>query len=264
MITASQSHAFVSYNDPQEKIVIPEKNTTAAIEIPGPNKGLEQRLLGAVPANLEASCVNGGAHNSPTKKSSAKKMDYMGSDSLVAAANTLAPLGWKVQDKSGLSKLATWKVKGSWPSALAMAAKSVNGCAFIDWDAKVITLAKNKLTANEDTTAPMIIGSLPKLLQTNSVPTQSINSWALSPSKSLKENLSAWGNLAGWKVIWRVKDTDFRITHGATINGSFTEAMDQLIAAYEDGSVPISANMYEANHVIEIVDHTPFKRNTVE
>ncbi len=255
-------NAFVSYDEPSTAKPVSaaiqnmqKPATTQALPTAGQNPG------------QGAMCANGGSHFDFPEVDLVKKQ-LSGNGKLIAAARLLAPKGWQINDKSSSRLIVSWNVFDAWPVALEQAAKNAGSCAFINYSTKSITLVNDTAGSSAAQITPIAgVSGHPGAasVAATPVPTAIVsNSWVLLSGKTLRENLVDWGKKAGWKVVWKIKDTDFRITHDGALTGTFVEALTKLAEAYESGNTPISINIYEDNRVFEIVDHTPFKRNTVQ
>lgn len=255
-------NAFVSYDEQAapKPVSAAIQNTqkpaiTQALPTAGQNSG------------QGAMCANGGSHFDFPEIDLVKKQ-LTGNGKLIAAARLLAPKGWQINDKSSSGLIVSWNVFDAWPVALEQAAKNAGSCAFINYSSRSITLVNDAAGVSAAQITPIAgvsghAGVVP-LVATPAPAAIINNSWVLLSGKTLRENLADWGKKAGWKVVWKIKDTDFRITQDGALTGTFVEALTKLAEAYEPGNTPISINIYEDNRVFEIVDHTPFKRNTVQ
>jgi hypothetical protein len=255
------SQAFISYED-KTPSAFSSDSYNQGFKTPTPlSFPMAQTRNPAPPKEvLRMSCQNGGQH---FNKGEIKP--YSGQAPLSQAAFELAPVGWITHDMSGNSDIAIWAIKGTWTQALAQAANSVGSCVFIDWKSKKITLTQNKkYDPNHNSTNPTNASPVPSIPIVAPPKHVDLNTWTLTTDKTLKQNLIAWGEKSGWRVVWKIKNTDFKVTHTATLSGTFIQAIEALLLAYENGNTPFSANLYESNRVIEFIDHTPFKRNIIQ
>lgn len=280
----NSASAFVSYNDPRASgntsltptpELHPLLNSNAMSDN---NSGLSdyQNLNYKNQNNANNSeCTSGVIHiGEPVQQ---KERHYRGSGTLSAAARKMVPKGWRVKVRRLPSEEAYWDLQEQWYFVLGIAARSVQGCATINWNEKTVEIA-----GNEDT---------PKAIHTNSnsnhsndfnanplsdvatdepfkpfepnalIPTT--NSWTLNEQKTLRENMIEWGKIAGWRVVWSIKNTDFRVIQ-TTLVGDYDSAIEQITEAYRDTNNPIAVNQNEANRVIEFINYTPFQRTIVE
>lgn len=90
--------------------------------------------------------------------------------------------------------------------------------------------------------------------------------WQIVPGKSLRENLQAWADKAGWgkDFAWEAVSptgsvVDYQITHGATFIGTFNgphSVIAQVLALYAKAQYPLQ-HEFTPNHVllISVVKH---------
>jgi len=77
--------------------------------------------------------------------------------------------------------------------------------------------------------------------------------WRLSRNDgTVKTVLTRWAARAGWQLIWEAP-VDFPIDADATIDGSFEDALQSVVAALSSSTAPIQAILYEGNKVLRIV-----------
>lgn len=79
-----------------------------------------------------------------------------------------------------------------------------------------------------------------------------IQSWDLEPSdKTLRSAVTKWCKKAGWQLVWNV-NADFPITTAWDIDGSFENAINQVLTASQTTNVPLYAKMHDQNKVLEV------------
>ncbi|MEJ0003012.1 MAG: toxin co-regulated pilus biosynthesis Q family protein [Pararobbsia sp.] len=69
---------------------------------------------------------------------------------------------------------------------------------------------------------------------------------------SVRNALSRWASDAGWQFIWDVP-TDFAVDATATIHGTLSEALRQVVDALAGSQVPIQVVLYKRNRVLRVV-----------
>jgi len=277
----SNAKAFVSYdeeNSAPTPVALPTKKDEKVADIDlQKNKDLEDLYKGRVsPTGVSTTCSSGFAQAGKSPKLSSRT--YKGEAAGIAlAAEEIAPSGWKIIAKGAPVGFVEWKIKGTWAKAIGAAANSVGACAGINWKTKHIVIkSKEEITPKVEPVGKSqasfvteriepIPAPLPTITTENDKAKEKINkpSWTLRPGTTLKANLMEWCEIAGWKLAWHVKNTDYAITEAATISGTFYEAVNTVMTAYVDSSNPMAANIHEGNRVIEIIDHIPFQRNTI-
>ncbi len=78
--------------------------------------------------------------------------------------------------------------------------------------------------------------------------------WTLDISKTLRQNLKMWSELANWTFQWN-SNHDYSITHEATFLGSLQEAVGAALQHYRNAPVPLIAKFYAGNSVLVIEAH---------
>jgi len=256
------THAFVSYGDSQPANEVISANKVDTLGSAGKNiKASGQFVIASTPCKNQVGVVD--LDVSPRTIPGVLKG---GSDvPLSTALRTILPKGWHAdkEHEVDFAMPLSWERGEEFTSVLTTIAYKHRLSILISWRSKKIHV--RAACENKPLTLPRPADSKDATVKPMpSVATDTLNTWFLSTDKTLKENLQAWSQKAGWQVVWKIKDTDFRVTHNTTLKGSFMEAVEQVVTAYENGNTPISANLYDTDRVIEIVDHTPFKRNTIQ
>lgn len=75
--------------------------------------------------------------------------------------------------------------------------------------------------------------------------------WQIDKSRTLQQNLTHWGNLNNWEIVWNVKG-DYPIGANATFEGDFIEAAANLSTALKEQGVPLHFSLYTKNRVLEV------------
>ncbi|HEX6705197.1 MAG TPA: toxin co-regulated pilus biosynthesis Q family protein [Albitalea sp.] len=77
--------------------------------------------------------------------------------------------------------------------------------------------------------------------------------WDVKPSdKSLRATLSRWAESAGWQLAWEMT-VDYPVTLGASLGGSFEEAVVAIVKSMEQAETPPKVIFYKGNRVVRIV-----------
>lgn len=85
---------------------------------------------------------------------------------------------------------------------------------------------------------------------TNIIPR--LPNWALLPSdRTLRNSFAKWCKQANWQLSWKARG-DFPITASWTINGTFEDAINQVLKSSQQTDMPLQALMFDANRVLEI------------
>lgn len=85
--------------------------------------------------------------------------------------------------------------------------------------------------------------------------TQTNGSWNLQSGITLKDNLIAWGQKAGYKVIWDQGAPNYMINAPVSIKGQFIGedgALSQIIHSYKDEPRPLRVTVKEGNKVVYV------------
>lgn len=88
----------------------------------------------------------------------------------------------------------------------------------------------------------------------------SAQSWTVEKGMMLSEVLIAWGEQAGFDVIWR-SPHDFVIRADVTIRGTFPEAAGQVLESFSTANPPIAGELYLANRVLVVDSGLSFDGN---
>lgn len=72
--------------------------------------------------------------------------------------------------------------------------------------------------------------------------------------RNVREILSRWSTEAGWQLSWEVPN-DVELHATASFQGSFEDALEQLLNSLQGSDYPLSACTYD-NHVVRVVTST--------
>lgn len=75
--------------------------------------------------------------------------------------------------------------------------------------------------------------------------------WMLTAGKSIGHELKAWGDKAGWKVIWNLP-TDWTIPANTTYEGEFSTAAAKVIETLASNGALVRSQFYEGNKTMVI------------
>lgn len=196
---------------------------------------------------------------------------------LSTALKQIVPNGWKAR-KSGnvdLNQSVSWTGGKDWVSVLGDLTADYRFNASVNWNTKEIYItplgASSVVTSVASTSVaprPIFSGSTTTKFATpvsNSVSSgySYSQTWTLSKSKTLRENIEDWAKQAGWSVSWGAPD--YRIVADVTLTGAI-DAPDgpiaRIIAAYKDADQPLKASLSAGNKVIRIESRN-FQQETV-
>lgn len=158
---------------------------------------------------------------------------------LKAALEILVPNSntWSIVYEPGIeSKRVSWRDIPDWKAALGQISRENGIIIGLNENAKRIAVTYSAEMAQ-------------KLAQPGN------NVWVLREGVSLRENLIAWGKVAGWEVDWSDTLVDYPIDHSATLVGQFYGkggVVDRVLAATAQRETPLIGNFYKGNHVVVI------------
>ena len=75
--------------------------------------------------------------------------------------------------------------------------------------------------------------------------------WDLQPNQTLRSNLKNWSDQVNWTLQWNSRH-DYDIYHESSYQGTFFEAVQNLLEHYEHAPVPLAASFYSGNSVLVI------------
>lgn len=193
---------------------------------------------------------------------------------LSTALKQVVPNGWKAR-KSGnvdLNQSVSWTGGKDWVSVLGDLTSDYNFNANINWNSKEIyitPLGASSVSTNVSSVSPRPVfsDSTTKFASPVSASVSSGYSynqtWVLSKSKTLRENIEGWAKQAGWTVSWGAPD--YRIVADVNLTGAIDSPsgpIARVIAAYKDADQPLTASLSSGNKVIRIESRN-FQQETV-
>jgi len=108
--------------------------------------------------------------------------------------------------------------------------------AHIDWDSRSVSIERSMPTVTKNA----LEGHLDDLGQ---------RQWEIYAGESMRDTLARWGSAMNWQIAWEA-ETDYMINAGATLDGSFKDAVEQVIRAVNSsGNTIIRATFYRNNVV---------------
>ena len=160
---------------------------------------------------------------------------------LKAALEILVPNSktWSIVYEPGIeNKKVSWRDVPDWKEALGQISRENSIVIGLNESAKRIAVTYSAEMAQ-------------KLAQPGN------NVWVLQEGLSLRENLIAWGKIAGWEVDWSDTLVDYPIDHSATLVGQFYGkggVVDRVLAATAQRETPLVGSFYNGNHVVVITN----------
>lgn len=78
--------------------------------------------------------------------------------------------------------------------------------------------------------------------------------WDLAQGESLREQLTAWTDDAGWTLVWR-SPWDYPVAAPAHFEGSFVEAVTELMVQMNASGSTLGAKLMRGNRVLLITEN---------
>lgn len=83
--------------------------------------------------------------------------------------------------------------------------------------------------------------------------------WEITTNdRTLRAALNRWCKTANWQLIWNV-NADYPITSNWMISGKFEHAVNEVLKASQETSLPLFAKMHDSNRVLEIYSPSDVK-----
>ena len=186
---------------------------------------------------------------------------------LSLAMEQVVPTGWTLESNGvDMGKSVSWRGGRSWHAIVGDLAYGHRFDARVDWVKQQVTLGPAGSLApsvagsaapvtKEGGTAPVQVATPTTVPVAVPAPPVAVvaSSWTLDPKKTLRENIDAWGQKAGWHVVW--EGADYPVYAPATFTGSFDSdkgPVATVIAAYDDSDQPLLARLHRRDRVIHI------------
>lgn len=150
------------------------------------------------------------------------------------ALKQIVPAGWHAFLKEDMTTRAAvtgvnWKGGRRWVEVLDVLANEQNLSIDVDWTKKHLYVGERKVAA---------IPQRPPV-------------WVAKAGATLRESVSAWGEKAGWQIVWRA-DFDYPILAQLTFNGLFIDAITGIFRSYEKAERPLLVDVHEMQKLIVI------------
>ena len=250
----------------QDRVPVPPRPSSAPSRASMPGQG----QLVQVGAPLPGPSVQGWAEAVP----------------LALALQQVIPTGWKLETGSvDTERTVSWRGGRSWPAIVGELGHHHRFDTRIDWIAQRVTLGAvgslapsalatiepaRKETGVESPAdlapsrpaaaviarppAPVAVAPVvPVGLKPIAPP---VAMWALDPAKTLKENITAWAQKAGWnRVVW--EGADYPVVAPATFTGDFAGEdgpVATVIAAYDKSEQPLLATLSLRDKVVLVIN----------
>ncbi len=194
---------------------------------------------------------------------------------LSTALKQVVPNGWKAR-KSGnvdLNQPVSWTGGKDWVSVLGDLTSDYSFSANVNWNTREIfitPLGSSTINTTPNSVAPRPVFTGATTTKFANPVSNSVSSgysysqtWTLSKSKTLRENIESWAKQAGWTVSWGAPD--YRIPADVTLTGAIDAnngPIARVIAAYKDADQPLRAVLSSGNKVIRIESRN-FQQETV-
>lgn len=77
--------------------------------------------------------------------------------------------------------------------------------------------------------------------------------WCAPLGKTLKSSLMAWGKISGWSMKWNA-EYDYPVLAEVCFKGSFEQAMEAVINAYQEAEYPLYLDIYPQQQ-LTVISH---------
>jgi hypothetical protein len=178
--------------------------------------------------------------------------------SLLTALKQIVPQGWRAKRVGAVSvdQMVAWRGDGrSWVAVLQDVAVAGNFNATVDWERREVSVGP---AASKSAQAWSAHGGAVSVVAVAPQSAPAIKTWTLVPSLTLRENVEAWGKLAGWDVSWVA--ADYGVTTAVSLTGAIDDEVSgpipQLAAAYETADQPLEFKFYAGNRVVRVQNAT--------
>jgi hypothetical protein len=177
---------------------------------------------------------------------------------LYKAVTAIIPRGYAFRtigvDKSWLDQPVSWSAGREWTETLREALSSIPELTLdISLGTKMVLLRQRHPHVEESTPRELsgyaAVRAREETLRENARPGR----WDVKPSdKSLRGTLARWAESAGWQLAWEM-DVDYPVGVGASLGGSFEEAVVTIVKSMEQAETPLKVIFYKGNRVVRIV-----------
>jgi hypothetical protein len=177
---------------------------------------------------------------------------------LYKAVAAIIPRGYVFRtvgvDKTWLDQPVSWSGGREWPETLREALSAYPELVLdISLGTKLVLL-RQRHAQPDDTTPRELTGyavqqARDDVLREHARPGR----WDVKPSdKSLRATLARWAEAAGWQLAWEM-NVDYPVNVGASLGGSFEEAVVAIVKSMEQAETPLKVIFYKGNRVVRIV-----------
>lgn len=87
---------------------------------------------------------------------------------------------------------------------------------------------------------------------TGQAATRTPGSWTLTAGHTIGQELAAWGEKAGWKVVWSMQK-DWTVPASTVFPGDFKTAASAVITTLAGNGALIRAQFYDGNNTLVVV-----------
>lgn len=114
-------------------------------------------------------------------------------------------------------------------------------------------------------TAPVVSRPIPVHVEPRPIPTSVaprpvpapvVSDWTLASNSLIGKQLVAWGNQAGWHVVWNARQ-DWVVANSTKFSGDFQKAASQVLEFMAAQGAPIHGTFYTGNHTLVVTDNSP-------
>jgi hypothetical protein len=131
--------------------------------------------------------------------------------------------------------------------------RSQPGVELLRMDVEWISYPQNPLPSRSGVGAlpnpSRVEGMSPELVEPN---TGAKSDWQISPAdRRLSIVLQRWSAQAGWQLVWEA-ERDFPVEVRVVLDGSFSEALNEVMSSLSDSDYPLQAVMNAKTRVLRV------------
>lgn len=164
---------------------------------------------------------------------------------LSEAIKQIVPAGWHAFLKEDMATRAgkfgpvSWKGGRRWIEVLDIFANDQNLAIDVDWTKKHLYVGEKQLS-----TAASNVKNAKRVITPPTI-------WALTAGQTVGHELQAWGEKAGWKVIWNMQK-DWSVPASTKFEGEFPVVAAEVIKTLASNGALIRAQFFEGNKTMVV------------
>lgn len=162
---------------------------------------------------------------------------------LADALRQIAPEGWRGFGRADIAgtfdptKVVNWTGGRSWTAALNALANDQGLAIEVDWTRKHLYVGKRTVLASVTKSSPAAVAT-------------PAPAWEAKTGSTVRATVEDWAKRAGWMVVWRTSDLDYRIIAPLNFDGSIVDATGRITRLYESAQRPLAVDIHPAQKVL--------------